>query len=58
LGIPEEMRLITFVIIGKHSDTINPVLSDKMKLGEKQRPPRKDLKEIAFLDKYGKEIKP
>lgn len=58
LGIPEEMRLITFVIIGKHSDTINPVLSDKMKLGEKQRPPRKGLKEIAYLDKYGKEIKP
>lgn len=54
LGIPEEMRLITFVIIGKHSDKINPVLSENMKLGEKQRPPRKDISDFAYLDKYGK----
>jgi len=52
LGIPENMRLITFVNIGKHSDTINPDLSDNMKLGEKQRPPRKELSEFCYLNKY------
>ncbi len=54
LEIPEEMRLITFVVIGKHSDTINPVLTESMKLGEKQRPPRKDFEEFVYLDNYGK----
>jgi nitroreductase len=54
LKIPKQMRLITLVIIGKHSNEINPVLSDAMKLGEKQRPPRKDLDDFRFIDKYKK----
>jgi hypothetical protein len=28
-----------------------------MKLGEKQRPPRKDIQEFAYLDEYGKPFK-
>ena len=52
LEIPDEMRLITLVIIGKHSKEINPVLSDSMKLGEKQRPPRKKLENFIFLNSY------
>ncbi|HEC40592.1 MAG TPA: nitroreductase [bacterium] len=52
LGIPDEMRLITLVIIGKHSSEVNPVLSDAMKLGEKQRPPRKALDEFIFINHY------
>ena len=36
LEIPNEMRLITLIIIGKHSKEINPVLSESMKLGKKQ----------------------
>ena len=52
LEIPGEMRLITLVIIGKHSQTLNPVLSENMKLGEKQRPPRKKLEEFIFLNSY------
>lgn len=55
LGMPEEMRLITFVNIGKHSKEINPVLSENMKLGEKQRPPRKSIGEFSFLNKYGED---
>lgn len=51
LGIPREMRLITLIIIGKHSEIINPVLSDSMKLGEKQRPPRKSIDEFIYIDK-------
>lgn len=54
LEIPDDMRLITLVIIGKHSKTINPVLSEKMKLGEKQRPPRKELDKFVFRNIYDK----
>ncbi len=56
LDIPEEMRLITLVNVGKHSREINPDLSDNMKLGEKQRPPRKILSEFAFLDRYNNKL--
>ncbi|MBN1801774.1 MAG: nitroreductase family protein [Candidatus Lokiarchaeota archaeon] len=52
LNIPQEMRLITLVIIGKHSKEINPELSESMKLGEKNRPPRVPLKEIGFMDRF------
>lgn len=54
LEIPNEMRLITLIIIGKHSREINPVFSESMKLGEKQRPPRKDLGELVYLNNYKK----
>lgn len=52
LKIPEEMRLITLVVIGKHSKEINPVLSEAMQLGEKQRPPRKEFKDFIFRNEY------
>ena len=52
LKIPNEMRLITLVIVGKHSKKVNPVLSDAMKLGEKQRPPRKQLEDFVFINSY------
>ncbi len=52
LGIPEDMRLITLVIVGKHSKEINPVLSDPMKLGEKNRPPRKKIEDFTFINRY------
>ena len=53
LNIPDEMRLITLIIIGKHSKEINPVLSEAMKLGEKQRPPRISLEEFIYINDYG-----
>ena len=56
LKIPEEMRLITIVIIGKHSKEVNPVLSDAMKLGEKQRPPRKQLQDFIFINNYNEKL--
>jgi len=52
LGIPNAMRLITLVIVGKHTETVNPVLSDSMKLGEKQRPPRKAIEDFIYINKY------
>jgi nitroreductase len=56
LGIPEQMRLITLINIGKHSVSINPVLSENMKLGERQRPPRKPLSELMYINEYGNEF--
>ena len=52
LGVPNAMRLITLVIVGRHTETVNPVLSDSMKLGEKQRPPRKALSEFVYIGEY------
>lgn len=54
LNIPDEMRLITLIIVGKHSKEINPVLSDSMKLGEKQRPPRIPLEEFIYINEYNR----
>lgn len=52
LGIPQDIEVITLVIVGKHSKTINPVLSEKQILGEKQRPERFPLEKIAYLNRY------
>ncbi len=57
LSIPEDMRLITLINVGKHSNEINPVLSDPMKLGENQRPPRKPLEEFVHVNNYGNNLK-
>ena len=40
LGIPEEMRVITLVIVGKKSDTISPLLNEGQIEREKSRPDR------------------
>jgi nitroreductase len=52
LNIPVEMKLITLVIVGKHSGTINPVLSENMRLGEAGRPERLPLAEIARKNQF------
>ncbi len=52
LGIPEDMQVITLVIVGKHSKEIKPVLSDKQIESEKKRPDRKSFDDFVFLNKY------
>jgi nitroreductase len=52
LGIPDDMRLITLVIVGKHADTIGPLLTDQQAEVEKARPERKPLEQTAFMDGY------
>lgn len=52
LKIPDEYQLITLIIIGKHSKEVNSVLSEPMKLGEKNRPPRKSIEEFSFVNKF------
>jgi nitroreductase len=51
LGIPEDMRLLTLVIVGKHTTAPNPVLSEKQLHDEAERPPRLLLERIAFIDR-------
>jgi len=50
LGIPEEMTLITLLIVGKHADTIGPLLSDKQVDWEMSRPERLPLEEFAYAN--------
>lgn len=52
LGIPEEYQVIALVIVGKHSETISPVLSEKQVGWEKARPERFPLEKIAHLNRF------
>lgn len=52
LKIPEEMEVITLVILGKHSDTLSPVLSEKQIAVEKERPQRLPFSEFVYRNKY------
>lgn len=52
LGIPQDMEVITLIIIGKKSDKINPDLSDQQVEAEERRPARKPLDKIIHLNKY------
>ena len=52
LGIPDDVDVIALVIVGKHSNKINLVLSDKQVEAEKKRPERKNLKDFVYNNKY------
>jgi hypothetical protein len=47
--------VITLIIIGKHSKTINPVLSEQQEEAEKKRPERLSLKKFVFFNTYTSE---
>jgi len=53
LGIPDEYKVITLIIVGKKSEEMNPNLSEKQVKSEKRRPRRKKLDEFVHVDKYG-----
>jgi nitroreductase len=52
LGIPKDFNVITLVIVGKHSDNINPVLSEKQIEAEKKRPERIPIDKFVYINKY------
>jgi nitroreductase len=54
LGIPEEYQVIALIIVGKHSEEISPVLSEKQVEWEKERPLRLPLEKFAFFNHYGR----
>jgi nitroreductase len=55
LDIPEDMTVITLVVVGKHSKTISTHLSEKQIETEKQRPERLSLAKFAFKNIFQKE---
>ena len=52
LQIPKEMTVITLVNVGKKSELINPVLSEKQVEAEKTRPERFPLEKFVFRNSY------
>lgn len=54
LAIPEHMRLISLIVIGKHSKEFKQELTDIQKAKEDLRPERKQFKEFVFIDEFTK----
>lgn len=54
LGIPEEYQVITLIIVGKHSEQIHPVLSEKQVEAEKKRPERISMEQFVYLNRFTK----
>ena len=52
LGIPDDIDVITLVIVGKHSDKIDSVLSEKQVEAEKERPKRIQIDEFIYINRY------
>jgi nitroreductase len=52
LGIPEDIDVIALVIVGKQSDKISSVLSDKQIEAEKKRPERMEIDEFVYINRY------
>jgi len=52
LDIPEDIDVITLVIVGKHSDIISQVLSEKQIEAEKERPKRTDIDDFVYINRY------
>jgi nitroreductase len=56
LNIPDDMKVITLIIVGKHSDTIKPVLSESQAEAEKTRPERLPLEKFVYKNSYKNQI--
>ncbi|MFQ6103450.1 MAG: nitroreductase family protein [Candidatus Glassbacteria bacterium] len=52
LEIPDEMTVITLLIVGKRSEEPNPILSKKQIESERKRPSRHPLRKIMFMNRY------
>ena len=52
LGIPDEYQVITLVIVGRHADDISPLLTDKQRAAEQERPERKPFDAVSSINRY------
>jgi nitroreductase len=52
LEVPNDMRIISLIVIGKKSNKIYPELTDLMKKTEARRPGRFALKNFVYTNKY------
>jgi len=50
LNIPIEREVITLIIIGKHSEEINPLLSEKQIEAERKRPERLSFDKFVYMN--------
>ena len=57
LGIPNDYNIITLVIVGKHSEKISTVLSEKQVEAEKRRPKRIPLNKFIYINNYEERLK-
>jgi hypothetical protein len=46
------MQVITLVNVGRHAETISPVLTEKQVYDEAHRPERLPLEQVAFFNRY------
>jgi nitroreductase len=56
LGIPEEMRVITLVIVGKKSPTINSLLNEGQVEREKNRPARLPAEKFMAMNHFNEAL--
>lgn len=52
LGLPENVQVITLIIVGAHSERMNPSLSEKQIELEKKRPERLPLEKFTYENRY------
>jgi len=52
LHIPDDMRLIALIAVGKRLDTIDAALSEQHQLQESQRPPRLSVEDFVYLNEF------
>jgi nitroreductase len=52
LGIPDDLEVITLVIVGKKSQNIHPELSEKQRQAERKRPERQPLQKFVYYNTY------
>lgn len=52
LNIPDDMQLITLLIVGKKSEKIPDFFKDHQKKSEIERPKRKSFEEFIYMNKY------
>jgi nitroreductase len=52
LGIPENMRVITLVNLGKHSKELTSEMTESQKEIEKERPGRLSLDKFVYMNRY------
>jgi nitroreductase len=57
LGIPEKYSVITLVLVGKHSNKIDPVLSNKQVEAEKKRPERIKTDNFVYINRYIEKVR-
>ena len=52
LDIPDEMQVITLVIVGKQAESIGSLLTEKQAGWERERPERLPLEEFAYVNRF------